>query len=143
MKSVDWVALYRETPWERIERIKQGVPVSWLDLTALEIGLPKPQLAAILGIKRQGRRDTGVHRFRELGVSERLLGLMRLLGQVRVMLDESGEPSDFNAALWFGNWLTCPLAALRGRKPAEFLDTMEGQNLLSELLAQMQSGGVA
>jgi uncharacterized protein (DUF2384 family) len=137
------VALYRETPWERIERIKRGLPVSWLALTALEIGIPEAKLAAILGIKRQGRSDAGVRRLLENGASERLLGLMRLIGQVQVMLAESGDCSDFNAALWLGNWLRCPLAALNGTLPAELLDTVEGTNLLSELLARMQSGGVA
>ena len=71
-----------------------------------------------------------MHRFLEAGARKRLLGLMRLIGQFQVMLDESEAPPDFNAALWFGSWLVCPLAALRGRKPAEHFDTMEGQNLI-------------
>jgi uncharacterized protein (DUF2384 family) len=72
--------------------------------------------------------------------SERVIGLERLIGQVAVMVAESGDPAGFDAEQWVGEWLECPLPALGGAKPAEFMDTMEGQELVSKLLAQSQSG---
>lgn len=75
--------------------------------------------------------------------SERLIGLQRLIGQVEVMVQESGDASDFDAGRWFAQWIQRPLGALGGAKPQYYLDTMSGQYLVSQLLAQMQSGAYA
>ena len=75
--------------------------------------------------------------------SERLLGLARLIGQVEEMVAQSGTAEGFDASRWVGEWLERPLPALGGAKPAEYMDTMEGQELISRLLAQAQSGAYA
>jgi len=75
--------------------------------------------------------------------SERVVGLERLVGQVEAMVKQSGNPEGFDAGRWVGDWLQRPLPALGGKKPAEFMDTMEGQNLVARFLAQSQSGAYA
>ena len=142
-QHVDWMVLHRETPWERIQRIKVGLPVYWLDHTALALGIPMKDMALMLGIGRSARKGTAVATHLATDASERLLGLMCLVGQVQTIVAESGKPCGFDAGRWLGNWLLCPQAALQGRKPSEFLDTVQGQLLLSGLLLQMQHGGVA
>jgi uncharacterized protein (DUF2384 family) len=72
--------------------------------------------------------------------SERVLGLARLIGQVEAMVAESGMTAGFNAARWIGSWLAEPLAPLGGLTPGELMDTMEGQAIVSNLLARAQSG---
>jgi hypothetical protein len=54
-----------------------------------------------------------------------------------------GLREGFDASRWVGEWLERPLPALGGAKPAEYMDTMEGQELISRLLAQAQSGAYA
>lgn len=71
---------------------------------------------------------------------ERRVGLAKLIGQVELIVKESGELEGFNATQWFGNWIAQPALALGGRKPAELLDTSEGREAVSKLLHQMQSG---
>jgi hypothetical protein len=63
-----------------------------------------------------------------------------LIGQVEVMLSQSGTGEKFDADRWVGAWLDHPLPALGGARPAEYMDTIEGQELVSGLLAQSQSG---
>ncbi|RZI40451.1 DUF2384 domain-containing protein [Herbaspirillum sp. HC18] len=75
--------------------------------------------------------------------SERVLGVEYLIGQVENMVQESGDPEGFDAAKWVSNWLNSPLPALDGQKPASFMDTVEGQKLVSNLLATAQSGAYA
>ena len=58
-------------------------------------------------------------------------------------VEESGDPTDFDAPAWTATWLDRPLPALGGRKPADFMDTAEGQQLVSNLIARMQSGAYA
>lgn len=59
------------------------------------------------------------------------------------MVRESGNADQFDAAKWVSNWLTAPLPALGGQTPASYMDTFEGQKLVSNLLAQAQSGAYA
>ena len=75
--------------------------------------------------------------------SARVFGMARLVGQVQVMVGESGDPEGFDAATWVAKWLEQRLPALGGRRPAELTDTPEGQNLVSNLVARFQTGAYA
>jgi putative toxin-antitoxin system antitoxin component (TIGR02293 family) len=75
--------------------------------------------------------------------SERVVGFARLVGQIEAMIEEAGGPSDFDVQAWLARWLTEPLPALGNAKPIDFMNTMEGQNLVSEKLAQVASGAYA
>lgn len=79
----------------------------------------------------------------DVSSSERALGLVRLVGQVEQMVEESGNADGFDAPTWLGKWLDRPLPALGGKTPGEFMDTTPGQELVSHLLAQAQSGAYA
>ncbi|MFO1424697.1 MAG: antitoxin Xre/MbcA/ParS toxin-binding domain-containing protein, partial [Candidatus Competibacteraceae bacterium] len=72
--------------------------------------------------------------------SERVVGLERLIGQVQAMIEDSDATSDFDVGRWVGQWLDCPVSALGGAKPADLMDTLQGQALVSRLLAQSQAG---
>jgi uncharacterized protein (DUF2384 family) len=75
--------------------------------------------------------------------SERTIGLQRLIGQVELMAQQSGAPTGFDAAKWVAQWLEQPSAALGDKRPTDFMDTAQGQAIVSDLLAQMQSGAFA
>lgn len=70
--------------------------------------------------------------------SERLLGVAKLVGQLQAMV--GGEHKDFSAETWMSAWLREPLPSLGGQRPLDFLDTMEGQALVSDTLARVESG---
>jgi putative toxin-antitoxin system antitoxin component (TIGR02293 family) len=74
---------------------------------------------------------------------ERILGLAKLVGQVQVMVEQSGDPRGFDAAEWVASWIAVPSPALGGDTPASYMDTSEGQELVSGLIAKMQSGAYA
>ena len=75
--------------------------------------------------------------------SSRVIGMARLVGQVQAMVEESGDPEGFDAAPWVAQWLEQPLPALGGRRPAELMDTPEGESLVSNLVARLQTGAYA
>lgn len=75
--------------------------------------------------------------------SKRVLGIENLIALGQSMVEESGDPSGFDAARWLGNWLAKPLPALAGATPASYLDTFEGQKLVADLLSMTQSGAYA
>jgi putative toxin-antitoxin system antitoxin component (TIGR02293 family) len=75
--------------------------------------------------------------------SERIVAMAKLIGQVQAMVEQSGDATDFDAAKWVARWLEEPLPALGGQRPAEFMDTAEGREVVSNLLAMTQSGAYA
>lgn len=134
-------AVFRASSADRVFMIRKGVPA----VEVVEIGrgmlVTKERMYNILDLPR-ATVDRKIKKGEVLSPeqSERVIGLERLIGQVAVMVAESGNAAGFDAGQWVGEWLECPLPALGGMKPAEFMDTMEGQELVSRLIAQSQSG---
>ncbi|MGH7044082.1 MAG: type II RES/Xre toxin-antitoxin system antitoxin [Acetobacteraceae bacterium] len=140
-QPVSYSAAYRASPMERITAIKHGLPAAEAKriLQDLEIGQGAALKALSLSPATFNKK---VHQGQTLSPaeSERVIGLARLVGQVETMVQESGNPEGFDAAAWLAHWLTEPVPALGGARPIDLMDTMEGQALVSNTLAQMQSG---
>ena len=139
-----FIDVFRAEPLTRVHIIKGGVPARHVDRMAREMGMPKERLLPALGlspatVNRRARESKKL----STEDSERVVGMARLVGQVQAMVDESGDPSGFNAAEWVARWLEEPLAALGGQRPVELMDTTEGQAIVSNLLARVQSGAYA
>jgi len=142
---VGYVSAFLGGELAMIPAIRTGVPAERIFKVAVDMRRPKEQIMKMLHISRAtvGRKmKNGAERLSP-EQSERVIGLERLIGQVQVMVDESGDPAGFDAAQWVANWIEEPVPALGGAKPADYLDTIAGQQLISRLLAQMQSGAFA
>ena len=139
-----YATLFRATPLERIDVIRRGLPAACVIETSAAMGVSPAQFLARLQLRPATvKRCLKAHVPLSAVYSERIIGLHRLIGQVETLVGDSGDPTGFNAARWLATWLEQPLAALGNAKPAEFMDTMEGQRLLSGLLARMASGAYA
>lgn len=66
-----------------------------------------------------------------------------LVIQVEKMVKESGKIEGFDAEKWVGDWLQHPIPALGDKKPVELMGTTDGQDIISRILAQVQSGAYA
>ena len=75
--------------------------------------------------------------------SERIVGFAKLVGQLEAMIQDSGDPAHFDARAWMARWLTEPLPAFGGTRPADLMDTMKGQGMVAAALSQIQSGAYA
>jgi len=133
--------LYHVDPQARIALIREGVPASSIGELSTHMGISKENLLASLGlsratINRKERSATPLSR----DESERVLGVGMLIGMVHAMVQQSGDPAGFDAARWVAGWLASPVPALAGATPASYMDTIEGQRLVAELLARTQSG---
>jgi uncharacterized protein (DUF2384 family) len=69
--------------------------------------------------------------------------MAKLVGQVQAMVEQSGDPTGFDAAKWVARWVNEPSPALGGKSPATYMDAVEGQELVFNLVARMQSGAYA
>lgn len=135
---------FRATPRERIEMIRQGIPAQALLDMGKAMGVSKEHIMQALHLPRATiNRRISKREALPVECSERVLGMQKIIGQVEVMLAESGTVAGFDAARWVGEWIAQPSPALGGARPADYLDTIEGQEMVAGLLGQMQSGAYA
>lgn len=142
--AADGAERYRVDPQARIALIRQGMPASVVGQLSSRMGISKELLLASLGLSRAtiSRKEKDATLLSK-DESERVLGVEMLIGLVQTMVEQSGDPAGFDAARWLAGWLISPVPALAGETPASYLDTFEGQKLVANLLATMQSGAYA
>jgi putative toxin-antitoxin system antitoxin component (TIGR02293 family) len=139
--------LYQTTAIYRIDLIRNGVRAADFKTFVSLLDMPQERVLMMLDIatatlNRRASRNESLSR----EDSEKVLGMAKLIGQVETMLEESGDPvaiQDFDAAHWLTHWMEEPIPALGGATPASYMDTIEGQEMISKLLATMQTGAYA
>lgn len=136
--------LYRAGALARIKMIKSGVPARYLARLSKRMKISKSELYAMTGLGRAtvDRKVKLGQRLSE-GETERVLGMLYLVGQAQDLVQESGSLEGFDAPAWVATWLDRPHGALGGKRPGEFMDTAEGRSLVGTLLARQQSGAYA
>lgn len=129
---------------EREAVIRRGVSAVELEDLGAWLGLPLLELSRALGVPSSTiRRKAKNSEPLPAEQGERVLGLQCIVGQIQTMVEECGDPTNFDAAAWTGDWLTAPQPALGGRLAMEFLGTVTGLQLLSELLMKNVTGAYA
>jgi putative toxin-antitoxin system antitoxin component (TIGR02293 family) len=141
-QTVLFAKVYKATPQERIGVVKGGVSPAMVGEIADALSTTTGFVIELLGLKRStiARKQAAADSKLSLEDSEKLVGLAKLAGQVEVMVKESGELKGFDSGKWLAEWLNEPIGALGGKKPAEYMDTNEGQAVVSNLLLQIQYG---
>lgn len=139
-----FIMVYEADPIQQVELIRSGVQAETPAKLASVLHLPADQLYKHLGfaratIERKARNQEALSQDQ----SERLIGLMKLIGQVQTMVGESGNADGFDAARWLGEWIQKPNPALGKRRPAALMDTVRGFEIVSDLLLKMQAGAYA
>jgi putative toxin-antitoxin system antitoxin component (TIGR02293 family) len=141
---LSYATVFRATPLERIDMIRRGVSAAEAKRIFAELAIGQGA-----GFKALNLPVATINKKAKHGdtlspeESERVVGFAKLVGQVEAMVQESGDPTDFDARTWLARWLNEPLAAFGGVRPVDLVDTMEGQALVSAALAQIQSGAYA
>lgn len=139
-KTSQFMTWYKMDFADKIHVIRSGVPAQRVGELSAVMDMPKEALMDSLGLSR-ATVNRKVQREQVLSPeeSERVMGMQALIGQVQAMIDMETAPP-FDAAKWLANWLTAPLPALGGATPASFMDTVEGQKYVGNLLEMAQSG---
>lgn len=125
----------------RMALVRSGVPAHWIRTIEQAASLPHKTLCELLGLKL----STVNRRLQKCELlspdeTERLMGLLRLIGQVEAVVRDCGDGESFNAAQWLAAWLQRPNRALGGALPGAFLDTAEGREQLGRLIGAQRSG---
>lgn len=90
--------LYRVDPQARIAAIRKGIPAAMVAELSATMGMSKELLLGSLGlsratISRKEKDDTALSK----DESERVLGVASLIGKAQAMVEESGDPTGFDA----------------------------------------------
>jgi putative toxin-antitoxin system antitoxin component (TIGR02293 family) len=142
--ALNYLDLFRAEPRARIKMVKAGLPATIAKQVISDLDMRGADAAEALDVPISTiNRKAKNHDVLSRDESERFIGLARLIGQVQAMVEESGDPAGFDAQGWTARWLAEPLPALGGERPVDYMDTMEGQALVSGLLARIQSGAYA
>jgi putative toxin-antitoxin system antitoxin component (TIGR02293 family) len=139
--DLNYLAIYRATSLDRVEIIKGGIKASVAKRIVADLGMPAALAYDALNvpistINRKARMGAVLRS----GEAERFLGLAKLVGQVEFMVQGVDGAEGFDARAWTSRWLREPVPALGGAVPLDYMGTMEGQALVSETLARVQSG---
>lgn len=135
---------YRASPIEKITEIRSGVPVARLRNLAQEMALPQSTVTGYLGLARSSvRHKTDEKRMLTKDAGALVIGIESLIGQVDIMVAESGDPTGFSAAQWVASWISTPNPVMGGVAPSTFMDTIEGQHLVAGILAMAQTSAYA
>ncbi len=133
--------LFRTNPYDRVKIVKSGLPAKYVKVLSLSMHMPIEKFYRATGLVRPTvDRKIRASKLLNQDESERVMGIARLVGQAQNLVQESGGPALFDAGRWVGDWLQKPLPALDGKAPGELMDTVDGRALVSDLLAQQQSG---
>lgn len=139
--------VFRSAPAARIDLIRSGVPADDFKHYVSGLGVPQERVYHMLNIPTATvNRKAAQHKVLTAEESAKVVGMAKLIGQVETMLAESGDPeaiAGFDAGKWLTDWMERPLPAFGGDRPAEYMDTIEGQEMVSRILAMMQSGAYA
>jgi putative toxin-antitoxin system antitoxin component (TIGR02293 family) len=136
--------IYQVEPMDRIKLIRNGVPARYINVVSDSMGITKDTLFKFLNLPKSTIDKKSVaNQMLPIEQGERLIGMAKLVGQVESIVSESGNPDGFNAAKWVANWLEKPSPALGGEKPSAYLDTVSGQEMISDLLSKIQTGAYA
>jgi putative toxin-antitoxin system antitoxin component (TIGR02293 family) len=142
--DLSFANIYRVEPIDRIKLIRDGVPARYINVISDSMGITKETLFKFLNLPKSTIDKKSVaNQILPIEHGERLIGMAKLVGQVESMIAESGNPDGFDAAKWVASWLEKPSPALGGEKPSAYLDTVSGQEMISDLLAKIQTGAYA
>ncbi len=139
-----YVRVFLAPPQERIQGIRNGISAKEVGELSAAMGRTQEDIMATVGLSR-----TTVHRKAQKGEmlspneSERVIGLQALIGQVSHMVPVEAIRDGFDPARWLGSWLDLPQPALGAERPAAYMDTIEGQKLVANLLSMAESGAFA
>lgn len=141
MNPTSYLEVFNATPYERVQLIKAGLTARDAMRILSDLMANSNAVFAAIGVSKAAiARRAAQGRQLPSAQSELIIGLARLVGQVE---DLVGDVDDFSASAWLGAWLMHPLPALGGQRPGDFIDTTEGQRVVSDLLAQVRSGAYA
>ena len=135
--------VHEATPMQMVEMERAGVAGAFITDLSKRMELPSSRVFSMLRIPPA----TAARKSVAGGVVDgraglAAIGMIKLLRIAQDIVHDStaAEASNFDTVKWLGQWIERPQPALGGRKPADYLDTPTGVEIVAQLLGAMRSG---
>ncbi|MGQ0599407.1 antitoxin Xre/MbcA/ParS toxin-binding domain-containing protein [Aquabacterium sp.] len=135
--------VHEATPVQMVEMERLGVAGTFITDLSKRMELPSSRVFAMLRIPpatAARKAASGAVVDGRAGLAA--IGMIKLLGIAQDIVEDSTalEAQDFDTVKWLGQWIERPQPALGGKKPADYLDTPSGVEMVAQLLGAMRSG---
>lgn len=135
--------VHEATPVQMVEIERLGVAGTFITDLSKRMELPSSRVFAMLRIPpatAARKSATGAVVDGRAGLAA--IGMIKLLGIAQDIVQDStaAEAKNFDTVKWLGQWIERPQPALGGGKPADYLDTPTGVEIVAKLLGAMRSG---
>ena len=128
---------------EVVELERRGVQGILIKDLSDRLGIARTRFYSIVGVpKATAEKKAAAGGFVKGTGALATLGMVKLLGIAQEIVDDSlaADAEGFDTAHWLGEWIERPQAALGGRKPADFIETPTGLEIVVRLLGSAASG---
>ncbi len=135
--------VHEATPVQMVEMERKGVAGIFIADLSKRMDLPSSRVFAMLRIPpATAARKTAAGAVVDGRSGLAAIGMIKLLGVAQGIVADSTAPEaeGFDTVKWLGQWIERPQPALGGRKPADYLDTPTGLQIVTQLLGAIQSG---
>jgi putative toxin-antitoxin system antitoxin component (TIGR02293 family) len=136
-------AVDRASPAQLMTLERAGVEGRMIKAMAGELRLPVASFYEMLGMpKATIEKKTAANEPIAGAHGHAALGMAKLLATASNIVANSTakDAEKFDVGKWLGAWINRPQAALGGKKPAAFLDTPTGAEIVNRLLGAIESG---
>jgi putative toxin-antitoxin system antitoxin component (TIGR02293 family) len=136
-------AVDKASPAQMMTLERTGVEGRMVKAMAGELRLPVATFYEMLGMpKATIEKKTAANEPIAGAHGHAALGMAKLLATASNIVANSTaeEAKNFDVGKWLGAWINRPQPALGGQKPAEFLDTPTGAEIVTRLLGAIESG---
>jgi putative toxin-antitoxin system antitoxin component (TIGR02293 family) len=130
-------------PVQIIEIERQGIASTFIVDLSKRMDLPSSRMYAMLRIpSATAARKSAAGAVIDGRAGLATMGMIKLLGIAQDIVQDSTSPEaeGFDTAKWLGQWIERPQPALGGQKPADFLDTPTGVEMVAQVLGAVRSG---
>lgn len=135
--------VHEATPVQMVEMERQGVAGTFITDLSKRMELPSSRVFAMLRIPpATAARKSVAGAVVDGRAGLAAIGMIKLLGIAQDIVRDStsADAKGFDTVKWLGQWIERPQPALGGRKPADYLDTPTGVEIVAQLLGAIHSG---
>lgn len=135
--------VHEATPVQMVEMERLGVAGTFITDLSKRMELPSSRVFDMLRIPpATAARKSAAGALVDGRAGLAAIGMIKLLGIAQDIVDDStaAEAGNFDTVKWLGQWIERPQATLGGRKPADYLDTPTGVEIVAQLLGAIRSG---
>lgn len=135
--------VHEATPVQMVEMERLGVAGTFITDLSKRMELPSSRVFAMLRIPpATAARKAAAGAVVDGRAGLAAIGMIKLLGIAQDIVEDStaSDARDFDTVKWLGQWIERPQPALGGKRPADYLDTPSGVEMVAQLLGAMRSG---